>query len=101
MKPNMKATTNSEKNTESELSNGLTDQHTSENSTTITFMAKVYTPGLTAASTKENGELTKCMAKVLSVGQMAGSISVNMQKIRKEATENSSGQIDDVTEVSG
>ena len=101
MKPNMKETTNSEKSTELGLLSGLINQHILENSTTTTFMVKVFTHGLTGVSMKENGELTKCMAKELSVGQMVGSISVNMQKTRKEATENSFGLIDDVTEVNG
>ena len=101
MKLNTKEITNSVKSTVSALLNGLINQLTSVNSTTITFTAKVSTPGLTAVSMKENGELIKCMAKELSVGQTEESISVNTQKTRKEATVNSFGLIGGVTEENG
>jgi len=101
MKRSTKAITNSAKNTESALSNGLINQHISVSFTTIIFTAKVSIHGLTDVNTKENGELIKCTVKELLVGQMEESISGSTLKIRKEATENLFGLIDVVTEENG
>jgi len=69
--PNMKATTNMERNTESVLSNGVTALLILVNFIIITFMEKVCILGLIIESTKENGDQIKCTEKVPSPGQMA------------------------------
>lgn len=74
---------------------------TSANSIITTSMEKESTLGLTTDTMKENGGAIKCTEKVLSHGVMDASTLVNMLKIRKEVTENSSGQTEDATEESG
>lgn len=71
MKLDSKAIMNMEKSTESEHLSGPMGPRTSENSTTITFMVREFTPGPIIENTKATGEQTKCMERELSIGQTA------------------------------
>lgn len=99
--PNMKATTNTERNTESELSNGVMALLTLVNSIIITSMEKVCILGPIIESTKENGDQIKCTEKVPSPGQMVVNTSASTSKIKNEDTVSSSGLMEDATEENG
>ena len=101
MQLSMKATTNTARSMESALLSGLMVLHTSENFTIIIFMARASIPGQIIENTRENGGLIKCMEKALSFGQILESISESTLKTRKRVTENSSGQMEGLTEESG
>lgn len=66
----MKEIMNMERSTESALLSGLMARPILVNFTTITSMAKVFTPGPIIENMKETGELTKCMVKEPLIGQM-------------------------------
>ena len=70
----MKATTNMERNTVSELSSGLMDHLTSENFIIIIFTAKVFTHGQIIENTRVNGGPIKCTAKVHLLGLTGGNM---------------------------
>ena len=101
IKPNTKAITSMEKSTALELLSGLTLHLTSENSTIITFMAKVSILGPIIGGTKENGARIKCMEKELLLGSMAENMSVSTLMIKRKATVNLCGLMADATGVSG
>jgi hypothetical protein len=98
---NTKAITSLVRNTVLGHSNGEIIQIMWVNFITTIFMVKDFILGLTAGSMKENGKQIRCMEREHSLGLMAGSILVSMLKIKKEATVNSSGQIDDAIEENG
>jgi len=97
----MKAITNMERNMELVLSNGVMALHTSENFIITIFTERVFTLGQTTESMKENGAPTKCTEKALSLGPTGVNMSVNTSKIKNVATVNSSGLMEDATEVNG
>ena len=68
IKPSTRETTSTVKNTALVLSSGLTPRHTSENSTIIIFMAKVFILGPIIGDLKVSGAKIKCMEKVLLFG---------------------------------
>ena len=80
----MKETTNMEKSTELEHSNGQTALHISVNFIIIIFMARVYILGQMPESMRENGELTKCTAKVHLLGPMAENMLANTPKTKRK-----------------
>ena len=98
---NTKAITNMERNMALVLSNGVMALHISENSIITIFMAKVFTHGQTTESTKENGDPIKCMVKAHLLGLMDVNMLENTLKIKNVDTVNSSGLMEDATEVNG
>ena len=99
--PNTKERMRTVKNTESELSNGLTNQSISVSSSIIISMVKVFTPGLMVESMKVSGETIRCTAKAHSSGQMEESTSESILMTRSRDTVNSYGQMADATEENG
>jgi len=99
--PGMRATTNLERSIVLVLLSGLMALLTLVNSITTTSMERECTHGQTTENTRENGEPTRCTAKVPLPGLMAESTSESMPRIRRKATENSSGQMADAIEENG
>jgi hypothetical protein len=97
----MKAIMNLVKNMELVLFNGLMVVLTLENFTVTIYMEWGYTLGKMVENMKENGEQTKCMVTEHLNGQMVVDMLVSILKIRNKDTENSFGQMGDVTEENG
>lgn len=98
---NMKEIMNMEKSTALVHLNGLMGHPTLVNSTTITYMVKVFIHGLTIEFMKENGDQIKCMVKEHLHGQTEENMWVSMLKIKKEDTVNLYGLMEDVIEENG